>query len=50
MSIATNIIQSTNSSLPKHILKNKLKEADTGDFKAQVEAFRAKYAVEPISL
>ena len=48
--IATNIIQSTNSSLPKHILKNKLKEAATGDFKAQVEAFRAKYAVEPISL
>lgn len=48
--IATNIIQSTNSSLPKHILKNKLKEAGTGDFKAQVEAFRAKYAVEPISL
>ena len=48
--IATNIIQSINSSLPKHILKNKLKEADTGDFKGQVEEFRAKYAVDPINL
>ncbi len=47
--IATNIIQSMNSSIPKHILKNKLKEADTGEFQPIVDEFRQKYAVEPIS-
>ncbi len=46
--IATNIIQSMYSFIPKHILKNQLKEAGTGDFQAKVDEFRQKYAVEPI--
>ena len=46
--IATNIIQSMHSSIPKHILKNKLKEAKNEDFLDMVEEFRNKYAVEPI--
>ncbi len=48
--IATNIIQANYTSIPKHILKNKLKEADMGEFKTQVEEFRTKYSVEPISI
>ena len=36
------------SSIPKHILKNKLKEAKNEDFLDMVEEFRNKYAVEPI--
>ncbi len=48
--IATNIIQSIYSSIPKHILKNKLKEADNGEFQLQVDEFRGKYGVEPISI
>ena len=46
--IATNIIQSIHSSIPKHILRNQLKAADVGEFQAKVDAFREKYAVEPI--
>lgn len=46
--IATNVIQSIHSSIPKHILKNRLKEAKNEDFQDMVEEFRAKYAVEPI--
>ncbi len=46
--IATNIIQSIHSSIPKHILKNRLKEVDNGDFQVQVNEFKAKYAVEPL--
>ena len=43
--IATNIIQSTNSSIPKHILKNKLKtEFDINES----NAFKAKYHIDPI--
>ena len=45
--IATNIIQSIHSSVPKHILKSQLKSADVGDFSTKVEEFRSKYAVEP---
>jgi len=48
--IATNTIQSMNVSIPKHILKNQLKEADIGEFSTKVEEFRQKYAVEPINL
>lgn len=48
--IATNIIQSIHSSIPKHILKNKLKEAKNEDFVDMVEEFRNKYAVEPIKI
>lgn len=46
--IATNIIQSIYSSIPKHILKNRLKEADNGEFQHEVDEFKVKYAVEPI--
>ena len=46
--IATNIIQSIHSSIPKHILRGQLKAADVGEFQAKVDAFREKYAVEPI--
>ncbi len=48
--IATNIIQANNSSIPRHILKNKLKEVTMADFAAQVEEFKGKYAVEPLIL
>ena len=47
--IATNTIQSMNVSVPKHTLKNQLKEADIGEFSTKVEEFRQKYAVEPIT-
>ena len=46
--IATNIIQSIYSSIPKHILKNQLKEAHDKDFQPQIDEFKAKYGVEPI--
>lgn len=48
--IATNIIQSINSSIPKHILKNQLKDADIGEFSSTVENFRQKYSVEPLKI
>lgn len=47
--IATNIIQATNISIPKHILKNKLKEVRSGEYEVQVEEFRTKYNVEPVN-
>ncbi len=47
--IAANIIQANNSSIPRHILKNKLKEATVGDFALEVEEFKEKYAVEPVN-
>ena len=43
--IATNIIQSTNISVPKHILKNKLKTVNN---LALSQEFRTKYNIEPI--
>ncbi len=46
--IATNIVQSTYSSIPKHILRTQLKESDVGDFQTAVDEFKMKYAVEPI--
>lgn len=48
--IATNIIQSIYSSIPKHILKNRLKEANDTEFQSQIDAFKLKYGVEPISV
>ena len=48
--IATNIIQSIHSSIPKHILKNRLKDVDNTEFKVQVEEFRLRYGVEPITV
>jgi phosphate:Na+ symporter len=46
--IATNTIQSMTLAVPKHTLKNQLKDADIGEFSKQVEDFRKRYAVEPI--
>ncbi len=46
--IATNIIQSIHSSIPKHILKNQLKDSHNADFQPQIDEFKSKYAVEPI--
>lgn len=48
--IATNTIQSMNSTIPKHILKSRLKEADIGEFSTKVAEFRDKYKVEPINI
>ncbi len=48
--IATNIIQSIHSSIPKHILKNKLKEVRNEEFLQALEEFKSQYAVEPISV
>jgi phosphate:Na+ symporter len=46
--IATNIIQSMHASIPKHILKSKLKVAHVDDFQPEIEEFKKKYAVEPL--
>lgn len=46
--IATNIIQAIYSSIPKHILKNQLKEASDASFAPYINEFREKYGVEPI--
>jgi phosphate:Na+ symporter len=46
--IATNIIQAIYSSIPKHILKNRLKESENADFQPYIDEFRGKYGVEPI--
>ena len=47
--IAANIIQAYNSSIPRHTLKNILKETSVDDFAAQVEEFKVKYAVAPVT-
>lgn len=46
--IATNIIQSIYSTIPKHILKNRLKEVNDMDFQSEVNEFKTKYAVDPL--
>ena len=43
--IATNLIQSINTELPKHELKNKLK-METGRYSAELDEFKNKYAIE----
>ena len=43
--IATNMIQSINSDIPKHELKNKLK-TETGSYTSEIDEFRNKYAIE----
>jgi phosphate:Na+ symporter len=48
--IATNTIQSMNVSIPKHILKNQLKEADIGEFSSKVAEFKEKYNIEPVNV
>ena len=48
--IAANSIQSINSSIPKHILKSKLKEVDGDEFNKEVAEFKSHYAVEPIDI
>lgn len=44
--IATNIIQSIHSSIPKHVLKNKLKEFNNEDLAKEVSEFKSSYAIE----
>ena len=46
--IAANSIQSINSSIPKHLLKSKLKEARNDEFSTEIAAFKAHYTVEPV--
>ncbi len=46
--IAANSIQSINSSIPKHLLKSKLKEVKDDEFSTEIAAFKAHYAVEPV--
>lgn len=46
--IATNIIQSIHSSIPKHILKNKLKEANNLEFSQTIDEFKTQYSIEVI--
>jgi hypothetical protein len=36
------------ASIPKHILKSKLKVAHAEDFQPEIEEFKKKYAVEPL--
>ncbi len=48
--IATNIIQAIYSSIPKHILKNQLKETADTEFQPYIEEFKTKYGVEPITI
>lgn len=48
--IATNIIQSIHTTIPKHILRSQLKAADIGEFQAKVDEFKKEYAVEPITI
>ena len=48
--IATNTIQSMNVTIPKHILKNQLKEADIGEFSSKVSDFKEKYKIEPVDV
>lgn len=48
--IAANSIQSINSSIPKHILKSKLKEVNGDEFNKEVAEFKSHYAVEPIDV
>ncbi|MBR1423969.1 Na/Pi cotransporter family protein [bacterium] len=46
--ISTNMIQSMNSSMPRHVLKNKLKGEDVTEFSSQLEDFRNRYVIEAI--
>jgi hypothetical protein len=47
--ISTNLIQSTNASMQRHELKNKLKAEDTSEFAAQIEEFKKQYSLDLIS-
>ena len=44
--ISTNMIQSTNSSIPRHELKSKLKEEDVSIFSKQLEEFKEQYMLK----
>lgn len=48
--IAANSIQSINSSIPKHLLKNRLKDVDGDEFNKEIAEFKSQYAVEPIEV
>ena len=45
--IATNMIQSINSDVPKHVLKNRLK-TETGRYSQEIDEFKNKYVIERI--
>ncbi len=45
--IATNMIQSMNSDIPKHVLKNQLK-TETSKYSSELEVFKDKYLIERI--
>lgn len=47
--ISTNLIQSTNASMQRHELKNKLKAEDTSEFASQIEEFKKQYSLDLIS-
>lgn len=47
--ISTNMIQSINSSMPRHELKSKLKGEDTTEFSGQLDNFKEKYAINLIA-
>ncbi len=47
--ISTNMIQSTTLSIPRHVLKNRLKGESVSEFSTQLDSFRNKYVIEPIS-
>lgn len=46
--ISTNLIQSASGSIPRHVLKNKLKEENMTEFSQDLEKFKKDYAVELI--
>ena len=46
--ISTNLIQSASGSIPRHVLKNRLKEEDVTGFSQDLEKFKKDYAVELI--
>ena len=46
--ISTNLIQSASGSIPRHVLKNKLKEEDVTGFAQDLEQFKNDYGVELI--
>lgn len=43
--IATNLIQSSNTDIPKHILRSQLK-TETGKYSVELDEFKNKYAIE----
>ena len=46
--ISTNMIQSINSSIPRHVLKNKLKDEDLPGISQQLDQFKKEYSLQLI--